>query len=313
MQKIIMAESFKSFKSILPNNIDVKYVSVENVITTIEEEHYDGFILSKEFFDIIHLIRLTKGYQNTYIITFSEGDVCNTCSDINFDEQVTKQSFNKALMVMNNLLSPVHHAAIFNFFKKLIVAKDPDLISQLYRVPKIVSFIINKLIKENVYTELLTSSFIEETIYFSTFHDIGKLAIVNENLSFTGIFNEHQRKIMQLHTTLGAELLEAINNVIPFKGFEVARNIANYHHEYFNGQGYPTNLNKDEIPLEARIVAIADVYDALRSKRKYKEPFSHEKSFALLLENKGTQFDPNIISVIEKYEKELESIYDELF
>ena len=313
MQKIIMAESFKSFKSILPNNIDVKYVNVENVITTIEEEHYDGFILSKEFFDIIHLIRLTKSYQNTYIITFSEGDVCNTCSDINFDEPVTKQSFNKALMVMNNLLSPVHHATIFNFFKKLIVAKDPDLISQLYRVPKIVSFIINKIIKENVYTELLTSSFIEETIYFSTFHDIGKLAIVNENLTFTGTFNEQQRKIMQLHTTLGAELLEAINSVIPFQGFLVAKNIAYYHHEHFNGKGYPTNLEGQNIPLEARIVAVADVYDALRSKRKYKEPFSHEKSFALLLENKGTQFDPNIISVIEKYEKELEYIYDELF
>jgi len=85
-----------------------------------------------------------------------------------------------------------------------------------------------------------------------------------------------------------------------------------YHHEKFDGSGYPIGLIANEIPLEARIVAIADVYDALRSKRKYKDAFSHEDSFNILLKDASTHFDPALIIVLEKYEKELENIYNDL-
>ncbi|VEU80544.1 HD-GYP domain-containing protein [Haploplasma axanthum] len=309
MSKIIIADSFRMFEDKINDDFEYVFVSPDTVINVLENDCYKALILTSDFSEIFHKIRQIKGHENSYIITFSNDEFSFICSDITYDGNITLENFLDALTKIRILLSPLHHASIFNFLKRLLVAKDSDMLSQLYRVPDLVNFIIRKLIEEKVYIELLTKQLIKDTVFFSTFHDIGKLTIVNENLHFTGEFDEHQRKTMKLHTTLGYEFFTAVTSIFPELKSQTAENIIYYHHEWYNGNGYPKGLSYDEIPLEARIVAIADVYDALRSKRKYKDSFTHEESFNILLKEKGSHFDPKIIEVLEKHQDELNKEY----
>ena len=109
---------------------------------------------------------------------------------------------------------------------------------------------------------------------------------------------------MKEHTINGAFILSAYPN-------PMAKEIAQSHHERWDGTGYPYNLEKDMIPLSARIVTIADVYDALRMKRSYKSAMSHEEAYKLIMQGSGSHFDPSLVLVFRKHHKELEKIYDE--
>ncbi|MDY0277749.1 MAG: HD domain-containing phosphohydrolase [Acholeplasma sp.] len=310
MNKIVIADSLKKFKRFVYNDFEVTFVDPSTINQVIGESKFSAFLLTKEFFPNIQLLRQTPGYENTIIITLSDGGYCNVCADINYSEPITEKLFTEIMKQFKMLLSPLPKVVVFNFLKRLMVIKDPDMQSQLHRVPHLTKFILEKLRNSNEFNDTITQEFINDTILFSTFHDIGKLTINNENLHFTGIFDENQKRTMRLHTTLGYELYEGLSQIFPETNSFVAKNIIYYHHEKYDGNGYPTGIKGEDIPLEARIVAVADVYDALRSKRKYKPAFSHEQSFNILKSDKGTHFDPIIISVLEQNEKELEELYD---
>ena len=106
---------------------------------------------------------------------------------------------------------------------------------------------------------------------------------------------------MKNHSALGAQALQKMINETNVESFlYTAKDMAYYHHEKWDGTGYPTGLKGEEIPISARIMAIADVYDALTTKRPYKDAFSHEKAIEIIMQGKGKGFDPNIIDVFEK-------------
>ncbi|MCI5142786.1 MAG: HD domain-containing protein [Candidatus Electrothrix sp. ATG1] len=129
----------------------------------------------------------------------------------------------------------------------------------------------------------------EKCAQASILHDIGKLGIPDAILQKKERLTEEEFLLIQNHTTLGARILEQHHC------FLLARDIALYHHEHWDGGGYPQGLKGDEIPLAARIVSVADVYDALSHKRPYKEAWAPEHSLANLRENAGTQFDPAVV------------------
>ncbi|MCH7839692.1 MAG: response regulator [Planctomycetes bacterium] len=136
-------------------------------------------------------------------------------------------------------------------------------------------------------------------------HDIGKVAIPDHILLCPGKLTDQQMAIMRTHAAIGAKTIRSLIERSPDVGFlAMAADIAHYHHEWYDGSGYPEGLKANEIPLSARITAIADVYDALTTKRVYKEAFSHEKSFAIIVERSGTQFDPAIVDVFIKRDKD---------
>ena len=124
----------------------------------------------------------------------------------------------------------------------------------------------------------------------SMLHDIGKLGIPDAILQKKGDLTEQELEIMRDHTTLGFRILEKHH------GFRLAREIALNHHERWDGKGYPSGLKGEEIPLAARIVSVADVYDALLHERPYKEAWTPERCLATLQENAGTQFDPTVVA-----------------
>lgn len=155
----------------------------------------------------------------------------------------------------------------------------------------------------------LGSTFCENIFHASPMHDIGKVGIPDAVLLKEGPLNTEEWLIMKSHTFLGAKILE--NARSPY--LKMAIEIANYHHERFNGGGYPAGLSGEQIPLSARIMNLTDQYDALRSVRPYKSGFSHEKTCQILLEGDGRtspeHFDPNVLKAFKK----TADVFDEIF
>jgi putative two-component system response regulator len=140
-------------------------------------------------------------------------------------------------------------------------------------------------------------------------HDIGKIGIPDSILLKRGTLTPEEMTIMKTHTTLGGEALsETMNHMRSDVSILYAREIAECHHERFDGTGYPNGLSGEQIPLTARIMAIIDVYDALRSERPYKAPLSHQEALRVLRLKIGTHFDPNIANVFFAQENVFETI-----
>ena len=144
-------------------------------------------------------------------------------------------------------------------------------------------------------------------------HDIGKVGVPDHILLKPGKLTPDEWKIMKQHTVFGAQAIKKILKNFSYPEFlEMGHNIALYHQEFWDGKGYPEGLAGDDIPAEARIMAVADVYDALRSTRPYKESLTHEVVKKVIVQSKGTHFDPRIVDVFIELEAKFEKIFDEL-
>ncbi len=145
--------------------------------------------------------------------------------------------------------------------------------------------------------------FVEHIGFLAAMHDVGKIGTPDDILNKQGSLNEFEWNIMKEHTINGAFILSSYPD-------PMAKQIAQSHHERYDGSGYPYSLVGDMIPLPARIVAIADVYDALRMKRSYKEPFDHSRAALLIEADSGKHFDPVIVLVFRKISKDFNRIYE---
>lgn len=141
----------------------------------------------------------------------------------------------------------------------------------------------------------ISSQLAEEFARVSPLHDIGKVAIPDAILHKPGKLTAAEFEIMQTHTTIGGELLREIQSKSGSYYLQIASDVAMYHHEKYNGRGYPEGLAGEDIPVAARIVALADMYDAMTSQRCYKEPFSHEKTKNILIKERGEHLDPKMV------------------
>ena len=156
----------------------------------------------------------------------------------------------------------------------------------------------------------LTKEFCKDVIKAAPMHDLGKIAVDDAVLRKPGRFTDEEYEKMKKHSAEGARVIHEILLNTDDESFKkVAENVAHYHHERWDGSGYPEGLKGEEIPLEARIMAIADVYDALVSKRVYKEAFDFKKADSIIMEGMGTQFDPRLKSAYEKARPRLEEYY----
>lgn len=150
----------------------------------------------------------------------------------------------------------------------------------------------------------ISSDRVNEIFRYASLHDIGKVGIPDDILKKPGRLANNEFEQMKSHCEIGYKMID-------YPEFsQVAKNIILYHHEKWNGEGYPKGLKGEEIPLEARIVAIADVYDALRSQRPYKDPFSAEEAYSIIMDLKGSHFDPDIVDIFNRKYKEISSIFD---
>ena len=170
--------------------------------------------------------------------------------------------------------------------------------------------ILRQMQKEGIYADQLSEDFIDEVIHSAPLHDVGKIRISDTILNKPGRLTEEEFKVMQSHTSSGGEI---INKAIVTVGEESeylneAKNMASYHHEKWNGMGYPNGLKGEEIPLSARVMAVADVFDALVSRRSYKEPFSVEKALEIIRKDSGSHFDPLVVQAFLNAEDEVRRV-----
>jgi putative two-component system response regulator len=154
----------------------------------------------------------------------------------------------------------------------------------------------SRMRKNRKFKKTITKDFLNDIVDASPLHDIGKVGIEDSVLLKPGKLNEEEYNIIKNHVYIGKKLLQ--NDIDQFTTkqtfFEIAKNICAYHHEKYNGNGY-IGIKGEKIPLEARIFALCDVYDALRSKRQYKNEFPHEKAVEIILAERGEHFDPDIV------------------
>ena len=158
--------------------------------------------------------------------------------------------------------------------------------------------IMRELKKEGVYTDKLTDAFVSDVFNSAPLHDIGKIKVSDVILNKPGKLTNEEFEIMKTHTTAGSEVIEHAMRLVSEKDsayLKEANNLALYHHEKWNGTGYPMGLKGEQIPLSARIMAVADVFDALVSVRSYKKSFTFEQAMDIIKEGSGTHFDPAIV------------------
>ncbi|WP_129409170.1 HD domain-containing phosphohydrolase [Marinitoga lauensis] len=251
-------------------------------------------------------IMLATAYIDKNIILNFSLDIAENSNE-SFDDE-DKKIFQSFINLAKSILSKKLNIdkiknAYLNFANKLaLVAEAHDDITgqHIYRVGELASFVAKKL--------GLSDEKILEIREFAPLHDIGKIFIPLEILNKKTRLTDEEFEIMKKHTIYAKRLLG--ND--PY--FETALKIALYHHEKYNGGGYPFNLKGDEIPIEAQIVSIVDVYDALRSKRPYKDAFSHEKTLKIILNGDDRtspeNFNPKLLEILKKYSADIKDIYN---
>ena len=195
---------------------------------------------------------------------------------------------------------------------KLAESRDPETGAHLERMRLYARILANRLAAMGKHREQVDLEFVRMIYLTSPLHDIGKVGIPDSVLLKPGRLDAEEFEIMKRHTLIGAETLDAALGHHPGARFlEMARDIALAHHERWDGGGYPRGLAGEDIPLCGRIVAVADVYDALTTKRKYKEAFPHELARSIIVEESGTHFDPDVIEAFTACEDEFNRVCDE--
>jgi len=191
---------------------------------------------------------------------------------------------------------------------KMAEARDSDTGDHLERVREYVKVMATDINQNGIFDEA-DQEFITLMYGASPLHDIGKISIPDAVLLKPGSLNDLEFEIMKSHTVAGANTLKAALDRYPNHRFlRMAHDIARWHHERYDGSGYPDGLEGENIPLAARIMAIADVYDALTSKRVYKDAFTHTVAADIIREGAGTHFDAKLVMVFERVEQQFMDI-----
>lgn len=192
---------------------------------------------------------------------------------------------------------------------KLAEYRDTDTGSHLERIREYTRIIVKELKEHPEYKEYITDEYIEDLYQSSILHDIGKVGVPDAILLKPGKLTDEEFEIIKKHAILGGKAISDIDKQFENQSFlTIAKELAYYHHERWDGKGYPNGLKEQQIPLSARIVSFADVYDALTSKRCYKDAFGHEEAKSIILEEKGKAFDPDIVDAFMKYDNEFYKI-----
>lgn len=179
---------------------------------------------------------------------------------------------------------------------KMAEARDPDTGNHLERVRRFSRLLAEKLAEQPKFRDQVDSEFLRQIYLTSPLHDIGKVAIRDEILLKPGRLTEEEFEIVKTHTSRGAEALDSALAAYPDAAFlQMAREVAVHHHERYDGEGYPDGLAGEQIPLSARIVALADAYDTITSRRVYKEAGDFASARRKIIAGRGTQFDPDVV------------------
>lgn len=325
MMKVLVAESNQKHRDLLVQYLEEEQIQVltaadgqkalevwsnedpKIIIMDINMPDMDGF-------SIIEEIR-RRELDHTYIIVATEHEevILGRSFDVGADDFISvpirKTELIYRIKASEKVISNQENQTVIYALAQLTETRDIETGRHLERIGMYTKVIATELKNHPIHKDQVTSQFINHLTLSSVLHDIGKVGIEDAVLRKKGIYTDEERKTMQAHTIIGASTIDKVADKYPFMGFlKMASEIARYHHEKWDGTGYPEGLKGEDIPLSARIVAIADVFDALISERYYKPKYSFEESKRIILESSGKHFDPVIVEAFLKHEAEFYAI-----
>jgi len=196
---------------------------------------------------------------------------------------------------------------------KITESRDKDTGKHVERVQYLSKALATSLSEHDRYKGIIDTQFINDIFYASALHDIGKVNISDNILLKPGKLNTEEMEIMKTHVLIGDSILADMIKYYPKSNLILmGRKIARFHHEKWDGSGYLGHLKGRDIPLSARIMALVDVYDAVRSKRPYKDIFSHKETFDIIINGSGKHFDPDIVDAFVRTNEQFDAIFSSL-
>ena len=267
--------------------------------------------------ELCRRIREAEGSQYTFIIIVtSKNEVHDIVSgmDAGADDFITKPFVQEELAVRikagERILGYLTRDIVIFSMAKLAESRDPETGNHLERIRYYSKTLAQAMADSNVLGSEIDNLFIENIFLTSPLHDIGKIGIPDYVLLKPGRYDDKDFEIMKTHSRVGYETIsEALKRYPKADYLRMSAEIALSHHEKFDGSGYPNGLKGEEIPLSARIVALSDVYDALVTKRVYKNPYPHDMVRNMIVEERGTHFDPVVVDAFLSCEERFIEIF----
>lgn len=327
--KVLVAEDSPSQRLLLKKNLEAAGYEVLEARTGVEalrifEENYDLHLVITDMnmpemdgYDLIKAIR-EKHIPSVYIIAITisqDRETLVKTFNVGANDYLTKPIFHQELHLrlrngMNLARLEGQDELIFSM-AKLADCRSPETGLHLERVQSFTRLLGRQLIQG--YPELgMTESIAADISRVSPLHDIGKVGIADNILNKPGKLTPEEFILMKGHAKIGGDLISSILRKTASRSLRLAFELTMYHHEKWDGSGYPLGLFGQDIPIAARIMAVADVYDALTSQRIYKKAFSREDAKAIIVRSSGSHFDPVLVATFEAVEDKLHQMREEL-
>lgn len=268
--------------------------------------------------DFIFEIRRQEFDHHTYILLIENENsrINHALNEMDVDDYVesplNEKEFSRRMYRAMRSVSMVEQNLIIFALTRVFEARDKGATGHLFRVGTLSKILLDGLKENPRYKDQITESFKLDLIASCQLHDLGKMGIEDIILKKPGQYTKEEFAVMKEHVIIGYDIVKSIQQKFPHARFlDMALDITRHHHEKFDGTGYPDGLKGQDIPLSARIVGLADFYDALTSKRVYKRKYSHDEAKKLILDHKGKHFDPDLVDVFIKKEMSFKKISEE--
>lgn len=265
----------------------------------------EAFLQDGKYYDgMIHILRSPLGKLKGYTIELRDNTE-------HYKSLALKERYNdelaKEVEEKTSKIKSIQEKTILGM-AQMVESRDLSTGGHIKRTSDVVRIFAKKLVDADLG---LTPDFLSLVIRSAPMHDLGKIGVDDAVLRKQGRFTDEEYDKMKMHSEIGYHMVSEILSGVEEQDFvRVAENVAHYHHEKVNGTGYPEGLKGEEIPIEARIMALADVFDALVSKRCYKDAFSYERAYEIIEKDAGTHFDNQLAMVFLSCKEELERYYN---
>ncbi len=291
----------------------MRYYAPRIVISDVDMPEMNGI-------ELCRAIRNKQSIQYTYLIlltSHSDTDSVLLGLDAGADDYLSKPFRQEELRLRleggRRLLTLEGRDMMIFSLAKLAESRDEDTGTHLERIREYSKVLATELMSWPKFENVVDAQFVELIYMTSPLHDVGKVGIPDSVLLKPGKLTPDEFEVMKRHTLIGGDTLNASAQAHPEASFlKMALDITLKHHERWDGTGYPFQLKGEEIPLSARIVAVADVYDALTTKRVYKPAFTHETAAEIITKSRGTHFDPDLVDAFANVEDQMRRIRFEL-
>lgn len=281
-----------------------------------------GLYLSATFIVCGKRLNLIRTEKRNGIITFLVAYAIVSTFQMFFSQQLSSLSVGITILVLGMYLNSEdpalkelsqYYSETVMSFANLIEERDGSTGGHIKRTSRYVALIVNELKKQDKYKKILSRDYIDNLTQAAPMHDVGKIAIPDRILQKPGKLDDEEYAIMKTHAEIGGKIItETFEKFLQKDYCDMAYEVARYHHEKWNGHGYPEGLKGEEIPLAARIMAVADVFDAISEKRCYRDAMPMDKCFSIIEEGRGTDFDPVIVDIFLGLRADVEKTHSEL-